>query len=132
MCGVHHEEEVSTQRNVKEQAVCLARAINELGNDVALFSRLYIIMQHRLSDMSKFFSYENHPFPPSISEGGKLRFGKKSDLMNILAMDTYNDPSNSIDVKVLYGAAVVHLLPTMEMLTFDDNADQVFVPYIMQ
>ena len=34
-----------------------------LKNDVALFSRLYIMMQHRSSDMTMFFSHENHPSP---------------------------------------------------------------------
>ena len=43
--------------------------------------------------MTTFFSHENHPFPPSL---GKLRLGKKSDLLNI-----QNDPPLSVDVKVL-------------------------------
>ena len=47
--------------------------ISSLKSDVSLFSRLYIAMQHRESDMSKFFSHENHPFPPSLSDQGKLR-----------------------------------------------------------
>ena len=103
-----------------------------LKNDIALFSHLYIVMQHRVSDMSKFFRHENHPFPPSLSDLGKLRLGKKSDLLNILTKDTQNDLPDFIDVKLLDGAAVVHLLPTTNIVTFDEYADQVFVPHILK
>ncbi len=54
-----------------------AGKISLLKNDVALFSHLYIVLQHRASDMTTFFSHENHPFPPSLSDNGKLRLGKK-------------------------------------------------------
>ena len=109
-----------------------AGKISLLKNDVALFSRLYIVMQQRSSDMTTFFSHENHPFPPSLSDCGKLRFGKKSDLLEILTKDIQNDPPNCIDVKLLDGAAVVHLLPTSNVTTFDEYADVVFVPHIMK
>ena len=55
-----------------------------------------------------FFSHENHPFPPSLSDGGKLWVGKKSDLLSILTKDTQNDSPDFVDVKLLDGAAVVH------------------------
>ena len=108
-----------------------AGKISLLKNDVTLFSHLYIVMQHRESDMSAFFSHENYHFPPSISDNGKLRFGTKSDLLKVLAKDNQNDPPESIDVKLLDGAAVVHLLPTTDSVTFDEYADQVFVPHIL-
>ena len=100
-----------------------------LKNDVALFSGLYIIMQHRVSDMSAFFSHENYPFPPSLYDHGKFHSGKKSDLLDILVKNIHNDPPDSIDVKFLDGAAVVHLLSVTNIVTFDDYADQVFNPY---
>ena len=102
--------------------------ISLLKDDVVLFSHLYIVMQHKVCDMSTFLSHKNHPFPPSLSHDGKLRFGKKSDLMNILAKDTHNDPPDSIEMKLLDGAAVVHFLPTTNIVTFDEYADRVFVP----
>ncbi|KAJ8043846.1 hypothetical protein HOLleu_11123 [Holothuria leucospilota] len=101
-----------------------------LKNDVALFSRLYIVMQHREGDMNQFFQHENHPFPPSLSDNGRLRFAKKSDLLTKLEQTNQNDPPSSFDVKVLDGAAVVHLLSTNNVSTFDEYADKVFVPYI--
>ncbi|KAG0710652.1 hypothetical protein GWK47_022350 [Chionoecetes opilio] len=73
-----------------------------------------------------------HPYPPSLAERGKLRQGKKSDLTNILAQKTQEEPSGSFDVRVLDGAAVVHLLPVTGITTFDDYASGVFVPHIMR
>ena len=90
-----------------------------LYDDVALFSRLYI----NVRDMSAFFSHENHPFPPSLSDHGKLHFGKKSDLLDILVKDIHDDPPNSIDVKLFDGAAVVHLLPITNIVTFDYHVE---------
>ena len=89
-------------------------------------------MQHRESDTSVFFKHENHPFPPSLSDGGKLCLGKKSDLLNILVQDTKKDPPDSFDVKLLDGAAVVHFLPCTNIVTFDEYAERIFVPYIMK
>ena len=92
---------------------------------------MYIVMQHRSSDnMSTLFSHENHLFPPSLSDGGKLHLRKKSDLLNILTKDTQNNPPDFIDVKLLDGAAVVHFLLTAGNVTFDEYAHQVFVPHI--
>ncbi|KAG0721985.1 hypothetical protein GWK47_045320 [Chionoecetes opilio] len=106
--------------------------VSMLKDDVALFSRLYIVTQHRDGDLDTFFKHENHPYPPSLAERGKLRQGKKSDLTNILAQKTQEEPSGSFDVRVLDGAAVVHLLPVTGITTFDDYASGVFVPHIMR
>jgi hypothetical protein len=57
--------------------------ISLLKHDVELFSRLYIVMQHRESDMGTFFKHENHPFPPSLSDRGKLRQGSKSAFLSL-------------------------------------------------
>ena len=81
--------------------------------------------------MSTFFRHENHLFPPSLSDDGKLRLGKKSDLLSILAEEETNPP-NCFNVKVLDGAALVHLLSTTDVVTFDEYADRVFIPPIIQ
>lgn len=151
-----------------------ADKIASLKTDVNLFSKLYIVAQHRECDMNIFFSHENHPYPPSLSDNGKLRFGKKSDLLTCLlnttkkeaqdvldateflanvdevdeeeplaesilleatpnlgsSKETDNAPSN-FDVIVFDGAVVVHLLqPTAGIRTFEDYANEVFIPYI--
>ena len=41
-------------------------------------------MQHRTGDLDEFFVHENQPYPPSLSEFRKLRFGKKSDLLTCI------------------------------------------------
>lgn len=63
--------------------------ISMLKHDVELFSRLYIVMQHREGDMGTFFRHEN---PPSLSDMGKLQSGKKSDLLSILVQKKLNPP----------------------------------------
>ena len=101
-----------------------------LKHDVELFSRLYIVMQHREGGMATFFKHENHPYPPSLSDSGKLRLGKKSDLLNILPAEAEKEAPEAFDVKVLDSAAIVHLLCTNGVGTFDDYASDVFIPYI--
>ena len=104
--------------------------ISMLKSDVSLFSHLYIVMQHRESNMNTFFSHEDLPFPPSLSDHGKLHLEKKSDLLEILVNDVHNEPPSFVDAKLLDGAAVVHLLPTANIVTFDEYADQIFLPHI--
>ena len=97
-----------------------------------LFSHLYIVTQHRDGDLSAFFQYENHPYPPSLSNRGKLRLGKKSELLNILLQESEAEKESpvSFDVKILDGAVIVHLLSPANATTFDDYANNVFIPYV--
>ena len=52
--------------------------------DCRLFSNLYIAIQSRAGDLDNFFAHENHAFPVSPSEYGKLRGGAKSDFFDCL------------------------------------------------
>ena len=81
-----------------------------LKDDVAHFSRLYIVAQNRNADIGNFFKHENHPYPPSLSERGKLCQGRKSDLKGILEMQTEGEPPAWID-----GDAAVHMLPVVSL-----------------
>jgi hypothetical protein len=58
--------------------------VSALKTDCELFSRLYIACQCRDGDLAEFFRHENHPYPPSLSQDGSLRFGTKSDLLQCL------------------------------------------------
>jgi len=49
-----------------------------------------------------------------------------------LVQDTQFDPPESIDWKLLDGAAVVHLPPVTNVTTFDEYGDQIFVPHIIK
>ena len=52
-----------------------------LKSDCNLFSRLYIASNFRDGNLEEFFSHENHHWPPSLSEHGKLNLPtKKLDL----------------------------------------------------
>ena len=59
--------------------------LSSLKNDSSLFSRLNIASQIRSGDLDQFFfQYENHAYPPALSQMGKLRTGTKSDLVGCL------------------------------------------------
>ena len=49
--------------------------VQVLKEDCSLFSRLYIACQTRDGNLEEFFTYENQPWPPSLSELGELRGG---------------------------------------------------------
>ena len=63
--------------------------------------------------MSKFFS---HLFLLHY-HWGKLHFGKKSDLLEVLVHDVHGEHPNFIDARLLDGVAVVHLLPAVNVST---------------
>lgn len=44
--------------------------------------------------MNTFFGHENNSFLPSLSDKGKLRIGKKSDLMTCLVKKVEKDALN--------------------------------------
>lgn len=107
-----------------------SKQLSALKSDRCLFSRLYIASQHREGDLDDFFQYENQPYPPSLSEFGKLRFAKKSDLLSSLEVPIQPTPPVSYDAKVFDGAVIVHALPVSTATTFSEYADKVFLPFI--
>ncbi|XP_068756859.1 uncharacterized protein [Montipora capricornis] len=105
--------------------------LTAVTSDRYLFSRLYIASQQRDGDLEEFFKHENQPYPPSLSEFGKLRFGKKSDLISCVNKETPPPPPPaSYDVKVFDGAAIVHALPVSSVGTFSEYADSRFLPFL--
>ena len=105
--------------------------IKVLQNNVSLFGQLFIAMQSRDSDLDEFFSHEIQSYPPSLSNLGKLRLtSNKSDLLDCFEMKITADPPTVFDCKVMDGAVIVHSLPTTAVSTFNQYADQVFLPYI--
>ena len=56
--------------------------VNVLKKDVPMVSHLFHICSPRQDfDLDKFFKYENQREPPSLSDKGKLRSVKKSDMI---------------------------------------------------
>ena len=82
-----------------------------LASDRRLYANLYVACQSREGDLDNFFSHENHAYPIAISEYGELRkCTAKSDFLQILEEirePTYDSPS--VDVKIVDGAAFVHM-----------------------
>ena len=103
-----------------------------LKNDRTLFSRLYIASQTREGDVDEFFKHENQPIPPALSNEGLVRTGEKRDLLDCLPTnETTSNDSPKVDAKVFDGPAVVHYLQPGTCATFDDYANDVFVPYMV-
>ena len=106
------------------------KQFSNLKSDLNLFSHLYIASTFRGGDLDEFFSHENHPWPPSISDNGKLRLPtKKSDLLNLLEVET-SEPPSYFDAKLIDGAAAVHFLSSRNVSTFADYGESVFNTYI--
>ena len=105
--------------------------LQSLKSDCSLFSRLYIACQSRDGDLNEFFRHENQSCPPSLSQDGKLRQGKKSDLLDCLtsSVECSIDAPDS-DAIILDGAALVNMLKPVVCTTFNDYAEKVFLPYI--
>ena len=104
--------------------------LSALKNDRNLFSRLYIASQHRDGNLEDFFKHENQPYPPSLSQFGRMRFGKKSDLLKCLEVSTQQSPPSTYDVKIFDGAAIVHALLPGTAITFSQYADKVFLSFL--
>ena len=66
--------------------------------------------QAREGNLQEFFRHENHGSPPSLSCTGKMRFGQKSELVQLLEASTTVERPD-VDVKVFDATAVVNMLP---------------------
>ena len=78
-----------------------------LQNNVELFAQLYL--SHRETDRDEFFSHESGPFPPSITENGKMYFSpSKADLLKCFELQgkETEEPPKTFDCVVLDGAAI--------------------------
>ena len=106
--------------------------IRSLKNDVNLFSRLYIGCQNRDGNLEEFFQYENQAFPPAISDDVSIRLGAKSDILACL--EEFSQPKSDApptSCTVLDGAVITQFLKPSTSKTFNEYAQQVFLPYIL-
>ena len=107
------------------------QAIASLRSDCNLFSHLYIVSQFRDGDLDNFFAHENHPWPPSLSDHGKLRLPtKKSDLLCLLDASPTPEPPSYFHAKIIDGPAIVHILLCKLISTFEDYSNTVFNSWI--
>ena len=103
-----------------------------LKENCSLLSRLYIAGQTRDGNLGVYFTYENQPWPPSISELGQLPGGQKADLLKCLPDATSKDPSRlAADAAVLNGAFIGQVLKPRTVRTFDEYNENIFKPYVL-
>ena len=81
-----------------------------LKEDCCLFGWLYIACQTRDKNLDEFFSYENQPWPPPLSDQGQLRGGQKADLLKCLPQATSPVSTPPVDAVILDGAVIVQML----------------------
>ena len=106
--------------------------VASLKNDVQLFSRLYIACQTREGNLYDFFRHENQPYPPSLSQAGKLRTGTKSDLLQCFEeMTPPSTQAPEVTCVILDGAAIVQMLNPGTVKTFGEYAKEVFIPFVL-
>ena len=95
--AVRKRDRNETTENVGSGLKCNRQQSVDKMAYLKVMSLLYIAMQHRESDMRKFFCYENQPFPPSLSDHqGKLHFVKKSDLPEVSVHNIHSEPPDTI------------------------------------
>ena len=76
--------------------------MSEVKSDRNLFSRLYVACQVRDCNLEEFFSYENQSCPPSLSDRGILRIGKKSDIIHSLEDEVDSEDVNPLSEVVVW------------------------------
>ena len=73
------------KRQSSKPATKSVQKIAILRRDCNLFSHLFIVSKFQDGNLDDFFSHENHPWLPSISEHGKPRFpNRKAELLSCL------------------------------------------------
>ena len=84
-------------------------------------------------NLEEFFRHENQQCPPALSDGGRLYLGSKSDLL--VCLEGHAEPQSeapTVTAVVLDGAVIVQMLKPGTANTFEEYAQQVFIPYVVQ
>ena len=100
---------------------------------VRLFSEMYISTQTRGGSMLEFFNHETLQYPPALAKGGKMRSGRKSDLMKCILPDSTTSTINAqpkATGTVLEASVLVNLVKPKKNQSFKDYSPEVFYPQI--
>ena len=95
--------------------------------DCQLFSKLYIGCQNREGNLDEFFSHENQGSPSSLSDGGRIRQGSKSDLIPCIEKMIETDEKPAPSVLILDGVAIVQMLKPRLSKTFLEYSENIFL-----
>ncbi|KAJ8393331.1 hypothetical protein AAFF_G00062320 [Aldrovandia affinis] len=84
-----------------------------------------------METLRSYFRHENQACPPALSDGGSLCTGTKNDLLTCLeeVSDAKTETPVTICI-VLDGAAIVQMLKPAASKTFEEYAQQIFIPYM--
>ncbi len=85
--------------NTKDKIETQVAKIASLKADVSLSLQLYIVGQDMKTRVGTYFQHENNPYPPSLSDRGKARLGKKSDLLKCLIQALDTDTRGSLEIQ---------------------------------
>ena len=80
--------------------------------------------------MESFFRHENQPFPPALSQFGKIRYCNKGDLLNKLSDQASVITTTEKHVTVFDGSFVAQYLKPRYCITFGEYGSKVFIPHI--
>ena len=101
-----------------------------LRSDYGLFADLLMSCQRRESNLDDFFKHENHPCPPSLTDGGKIRITtSKSDLVPCLlegVNQAYTDAPQSTCIIVDAAFLVQATRPSPQMTFFEYAESKLF------
>ena len=105
--------------------------INALKKSCQLFSQLYVACHVREGNLAEYFQHENNNCPPALSKNQEMRSGNKADLIpcleSVAPPFTEKPAVNSI---ILDGAAIINMLKPMNAKTFEEYANDVYLPFI--
>ena len=105
--------------------------INALKKSCQLFSQLYVACQVREGNLAEFFQHENKSCPPALSKNQEMRSGNKADL--IPCLESVAPPSTekpAVNSIILDGTAIINMLKPMKAKTFEEYANDVYLPFI--
>ena len=92
-----------------------------------LYSSLFVACQLRKFNLEELFHHENHFYPPSILEYGKLRKTNKADFLSCL--DKFGKALLTCPIvngKVIDGAAAIQMIKPIGVKAFGECASDTF------
>ena len=120
---------------VKKNSVVISTSkqkVVNLSSDCRVYSNLYIASQAREYDLNEFFVHENHAFPVSLSEYGKLHAAKDKfefiQLLHKVFEPQYEKPT--VQMKVIDGTAFVNICRPRTSKTFGEYCDDDLVKVV--
>ena len=106
--------------------------VGVLKEGCSLFARLYIACQVRDGDLEDFFRDENQPWPPSLSDYGKLKGGEKANLLTCFPQSDQTATRATADEVIFDGDVIVQMLKPGLAVTFEEFSNAVFVSYVLK